>query len=581
MERLTTQNGQNWGLNLIKIGSDIIYRNIKGCNQQIREDFQNGALYSYMLIPKDYVDEFIFNKLPGVGIQNIVEIANLMNLPCELVDPNEIPEIKKYSGTEVDYFYGKGNNLNFDEFYTIKILGNGKSKRPYYTFCFLRILYYLNENTVKFFQKTKDVKDPLDYFKALYDLNMGGSNSLLSHTKNHDNYGNYKVNAQALELLARSGSEVAIEQMMFLSPSNVLGENDYYYVEKSAPVNSYVSQLIADKKHYLDAPALGVYLFPKEEGENYTFVERKLVAFTVTNYGNRPIKAPLKMSSVNFFNMYKKVDKPVKLTNAKVLSRHPSHDVFRKHKELKFPVSTLIRLGSTTVPLTKFDVEINSVKSIETSANKLLMKEAFDKAGVATADWFTLEGDSFFQRGDIGNKPIKMADLPYPIIMKNIYGSRGEGNTKCDTPEELQTAINRAKVLKNYIFEKFYNYAKEYRLHVSILGVFLMWRKLRRSDTPDNQRWFFNNANCNWVSPAHELFDCPVNMVEAKEEAVKALRAVGLTIGGVDLRIQTKGTSPKFIVVEINSACSQAELTAESYVNEFQKIVNELSKKKF
>lgn len=581
MDRLTTYNNNNWGLNLIKIGKTLTWRNIVGCNQQIRNDFEQGAAYTYMFIPREYVDDFIFNQLEGFGIQNVIEISNAMNLPCELVNPEEIEEAAKWKGSKVDFFYGSAGNLNFEDFYTIKISGNGKSKLPYYIFCFLRILYYQNQNTVEFFKRTREAKSPLEYFQVLYDLNMSGSNSLMYTGKNSDSIGNYQINSQILELLEKTGKDVVIEQLMTVNPSNFLGENEYFCVPIDTSTRTYSFQLLKERKHFLEAPVLNLFFFPKEKGDNYTLTGRSLVAYTCTNYPTKNPTSSSKISSVNFINMYKKVEVPVKITGAQVLSRHPSHEVFRKNPNLRFPVKTLIRLGSTTVPSTKFDVEINSVESIQKSANKLLMKEAFDAHGVATADWFTYEIDSFFPRGDVGNKPIPLADMPYPIIMKNIYGSRGEGNTKCDTPEQLQAAMRKAKDLKNYIFEKFYNFAKEYRLHVSILGVFLVWRKLRKSDTPEDQRWYFNNANCNWVSPAHELFDCPVNMVEAKEEALKALKAVGLTIGGVDLRIQTKGTSPKFIVVEINSACSQAELTAESYVAEFNKIVNELSKKKF
>lgn len=562
----------------MKHGKILDYHNIYGCNQQIRSNFESGSYaYTYMLIPMSYVDEYVFNHIPGFGIQNVVEMANRMHLPCELVNGSEIEEIQKFKGMSVQYFHGNPGKLNFDDFYTIKIPAKGKSKLPYYTFCFLRILYYQNSNAVKFFKATMNAENPIDYYKGLFNLDMAGSNSLLYAGKS--SVGRYqKINEDSIDIIESNDLPLRLEHYQFLAPTSFITGDSYYMVPYNSDTKVLAEAALNNKEHFLDSPQLKAYFLPKKEGETYEFVERKLIEYFCTAFlpGSRSAS---RVKGYNFINMYKKLEKPAVFTHAQVLSRHPTHNVFRRNAKLRFSKKTLIRLGSTTVPTTKFDIEINTVDSIQKSSNKLLMKEAFDRNGVATADWFTMEGDHFYSRGDVGNKAVRLEDLPYPIIMKNIFGSRGEGNTKCDTPEQLAASLRKAKTSKNYIFEKFYNFAKEYRLHVSILGVFLVWRKLRRSDTPESERWYFNNSNCNWVSPSHELFDCPINMVEVQNEAVKALNAVGLTIGGVDLRIQSKGNSPKFIVVEINSACSQAEMTSESYINEFNKIVNELSKK--
>jgi glutathione synthase/RimK-type ligase-like ATP-grasp enzyme len=192
------------------------------------------------------------------------------------------------------------------------------------------------------------------------------------------------------------------------------------------------------------------------------------------------------------------------------------------------------------------------------------MKEAFDAAGVITPEW-TYNIDDL-----LGNEPV----FSYPIVAKNVYGSRGTGNYKINSPEDLIT-WSRNRNLKNYIFEKFKNYAKEYRVHVSREGVFLVWRKLRRLDTPENQKWFFNNQNCNWVGENHELFDTPSNFNEIKEECRKALEAVGLDIGACDVRVmRNNNRKPRFSIIEINSAPSMATVTEEAYINEFIKLIN-------
>lgn len=258
---------------------------------------------------------------------------------------------------------------------------------------------------------------------------------------------------------------------------------------------------------------------------------------------------------------------------AKILSRHPSHNVLRNQEELTFDFPVTIRLGSTTVLKEKEnEIKINSIEAIQTASNKRLMKEAFCSNGVKTPNYFLIEniGELITNEGN----SVNFSSLKYPIIVKNIYGSRGKGNYKLDSEEKLTEFCKRkfkSSPMEHYIFEEYKNYAKEYRVHVTESGSFLSWRKLRRKDTPEDKRWFFNNENCNWASIANELFDLPPNWKEIENECVKALKAVGLDIGGCDVRVANKGD---FSIIEINSACSLGEVTAEYYINALKNVVN-------
>ena len=89
-------------------------------------------------------------------------------------------------------------------------------------------------------------------------------------------------------------------------------------------------------------------------------------------------------------------------------------------------------------------------------------------------------------------------------------------------------------------------------------------------DFPKNERWFFNNHNCNWVSEKHELYNKPSTYNEICKECLKALNAVGLDIGGCDVRVDKKGN---FIIIEINSACSLGDVTANVYKAELTKLL--------
>ena len=261
----------------------------------------------------------------------------------------------------------------------------------------------------------------------------------------------------------------------------------------------------------------------------------------------------------------------------RVRSRHPSHAPLRNGVLPLFPFKSVIRFGSSK----EFEdgrIEVNTVNAIKNSSNKLLMKDCFTEDGVKTADWWQYLIDGMFAN-QITNEEDCIENLPYPIISKSHFGSRNNGNTKHNSKEELEAWMEN-KNLDNYIFEKYYNYNREYRLHVSEDGCFYTCRKMLKNDAPQEVRWYRNDAHCNWILEDNELFDKPVNWDEVVKESVKALKAVGLDFGAVDLRIQSAKDrngevreNPEFIIVEINSAPSLGDITLQKYIAELPKIL--------
>lgn len=265
------------------------------------------------------------------------------------------------------------------------------------------------------------------------------------------------------------------------------------------------------------------------------------------------------------------------MNKIQIRSRHDSHDPLRYNNVLPLlPFKSVVRFGSLTeykdtIEKGGYRIELNTTDSIKNSSNKLLMKQCFTNNQVKTADWFIFNTEE-----GIFNLPdkdgIEINSLPFPIISKHIFGSRGSGNKKHDNLESLQQwMIN--KNLDNYIFEKFYNYNREYRLHVNKFGCFYSCRKLLKQDTPDDKRWFRNDSNCVWILEDNIAFDKPLNWNYIVEESIKALNAVGLDFGAVDVKIQSsknkKGKiidNPDFIIIEINSAPSFGEITLKKYI---------------
>lgn len=273
-------------------------------------------------------------------------------------------------------------------------------------------------------------------------------------------------------------------------------------------------------------------------------------------------------------------NKPIarKITNFRpmILTRHPSHKHLRSDLGL-YRVRSVIRLGSTTVltdaaTLAGKRFEINPIQGIKNSASKLLMKHCFSAASIKTADWIP------------GNKTAEIsawAKDRYPIIAKPSQGSRGNGIKLLNTEQELTSFIANRNV-SSYVFEKYYNYNREYRIHVTKDGCFYTCRKMLKSDVPKEKRHIRNDSTCSWFMEENKDFDKPINWDTIVAECVKALKAVGLDIAGFDVRVQSAKDGkervrkdPDFIIIESNSACSHGTVTAIKYKEALIKLLNE------
>ena len=270
---------------------------------------------------------------------------------------------------------------------------------------------------------------------------------------------------------------------------------------------------------------------------------------------------------------------PLKALRSIVLTRHPSHQPLRTRLPL-LPFRSLLRLGSTTV-LTdgKQRVECNSVQGVKNSANKLLMKQCFTRAGVKTAQWYKhiLVGNTHKFQNQIGDEQVfQLSNLPYPVISKSLYGSRGNGNVKHDTQAQLETWM-RGKDLSNYIFEKFSPLGREYRLHITQDGCFYACRKLLLNTMPSGT-WQLHDEQVSWCLETNPSFKKPNNWNAIVEDCVKAQRALGLDICAFDVMVQGQNdrgnrTNFEWLIVESASAPSFGSITLEKYLIEIPKVL--------
>jgi hypothetical protein len=271
----------------------------------------------------------------------------------------------------------------------------------------------------------------------------------------------------------------------------------------------------------------------------------------------------------------------------KILSRHPSHDILRTNLPY-FVFRSVVRLGSTTtLDDGRSRIEVNSVQGVNNSANKFLMKLCFTRAGVKTADWYrydkTQAGPNKFiqytSNPEVGNVSRNLSELPYPIIAKHLKGSRGTGNYLLNSKEDFEK-WGTNKDTDNYIFEKYYTYNREYRLHVTEDGCFYGIRKLLKSDTPVEKRFQRHDDNCVWYTDENPKFDKPSNWDTIVDNCVKALKGLGLDIACFDVKVQStvdkrgnKRKSPEFIIIESGSAPSFGTITAQKYLEQIARLL--------
>jgi len=236
----------------------------------------------------------------------------------------------------------------------------------------------------------------------------------------------------------------------------------------------------------------------------------------------------------------------------------------------EFSVRSIVRFGSRTPTSEAFPntfgkrriVEVNTPEACHNSGDKILMKQLFKDAGVITAEYAVLSDDAEWSI--------------FPAIIKHRNSCKGKGIFYVENADQLLGYIATLTPNGNYIIERYHNYPKEYRLHVTKDGCFYTCRKMLKSDAED--RWHRHDTNSVWIMEENVAFDKPKNWDDVISECVKALNACKLDVGACDIKIQSEkgklsGFIPSFIILEINSAPAFGQVTLEKYRAELPKII--------
>ena len=231
-------------------------------------------------------------------------------------------------------------------------------------------------------------------------------------------------------------------------------------------------------------------------------------------------------------------------------------------KEIVVSRPTILRLGSITptekITKCKNPIEINTAKACRLSGNKLLMKRRFKHGKIHTAEYFTIEHL-------YSTRAYYYLDKWGKIIIKHKYSSKGNGIYLITSFEELNAWFNNINnPVEDYVFERYYNYTREYRLHVTKEGCFYACRKMLKKDA--EVRWHRHDSNSVWILEENPLFDKPSNWDKVVQNCIAALKSLGLDLAAFDVKIQSnKKENPKYIILESNSAPSLGEVAIKKY----------------
>jgi glutathione synthase/RimK-type ligase-like ATP-grasp enzyme len=226
----------------------------------------------------------------------------------------------------------------------------------------------------------------------------------------------------------------------------------------------------------------------------------------------------------------------------RIASKHPSHRRIWSMKQLpKFPKKIRVRFGSIkNFSRRQCEIEFNSIESIRNTSNKTKMKLIFDRAGVKTP--------KFFVNDESGKSAISDGHLGENIFFKTTFHSRGRGMVVYDNKEEAIT-----QQASGY-FEESQKSDREFRVHVFNGEAFYVDEKIPRER--GNESLIKNMANgYKFREPRQEF---PQEVID---ESIKAVKALGLVFGGVDVGLNSDGAW----IYEVNTAPSLRTRTRKLY----------------
>ena len=203
------------------------------------------------------------------------------------------------------------------------------------------------------------------------------------------------------------------------------------------------------------------------------------------------------------------------------------------------PTDAIINWGSSDVPMIRGNPRvINSARAVAAASNKLRTFEILNAAGVATLEGTTSEHHA----------RVWVEDGLTVYCRTIVTGHSGAGIVVASTQDDVVPAPLYTKAILK---------AHEYRVHVFNGRVIDLKKKRRRNDTESSD--YIKNHGHGWVF----CRDGVQATVDVYKESIKAVAALGLTFGAVDVLYKEKDNV--VAVLEVNTAPGLEGHTLTSY----------------
>lgn len=208
----------------------------------------------------------------------------------------------------------------------------------------------------------------------------------------------------------------------------------------------------------------------------------------------------------------------------------------------------VINWGSSKIDraLPNLEKIFNKPEAVAIAANKLSTFKTLIRANVNIPSFTTKKEEA---KQWLGKSEI--------VARSILTGHSGQGITIVGKEDQ---ELPDAKLYTEYIPKR-----NEYRIHVFQDKAFFIQRKARKQEVPDEEvNWKVRNLAGGFIF-AHKEVDVGE---DAKKQAVKAVKALGLDFGAVDIVYNEK--QQKYYVLEVNTACGLEGTTLEKYCEQFR-----------
>lgn len=239
-------------------------------------------------------------------------------------------------------------------------------------------------------------------------------------------------------------------------------------------------------------------------------------------------------------------------TTGKLLLRKfatTARKAFRKRTQKRYAADLVLRWGSTEeFPRLSSRVEINSSEATRNASNKLVMMKKLVEAGIRTPEIL------FKERG--------IFDSDFSTLLENYKDDEGKFYVRGANQEIRYTNEIRSSDL--YVSKPIFEKRREYRVHVFNGQVLGIYEKVAREE---NVR-ICKAHNCDFRSVNPE--NCRVSR-EDQEICIRAVNALGLTFGGVDL---LRSRDQTCYVSEVNSSPALNTPNIDRYFDKIMEFYN-------